>query len=98
MDAVLEGDALWLDIDDWIDRWHETPSGELHDFLGLTWGDYRLWVEKPESLQWIIAAYDQGREVGELVEHAEPELIAARNLDPAERLTVIKWLKRTKRI
>jgi hypothetical protein len=43
-------------IDDFVDEWHESSGGvELHDHLGLTWDEYRAWVERPESLPSILA-------------------------------------------
>lgn len=34
------------DIDDYIDRWHNSNSKkELHEFLGLTKEEYKKWVE-----------------------------------------------------
>ena len=61
IDAVLDGSALFTDIDDYIDRWHEHPGAEsLHEYLGLTWDEYALWVEEPRSLRLIIAAKERG--------------------------------------
>lgn len=35
-------------IDDFIDRWHKAPSGELdgplHEEMGWTWDEYALFV------------------------------------------------------
>lgn len=35
------------EIDDLIDYWHTVDDGEapLHEFLGWTWEEYKLWVE-----------------------------------------------------
>lgn len=41
------------EIDGAIDRWHE-GEGEglgLHEFLGMTWGEYRLWAEDRHSCE-----------------------------------------------
>jgi hypothetical protein len=37
VDAVLAGRATADDVDDWIEKWHTTDTGdvELHEFLGL---------------------------------------------------------------
>ncbi len=34
-------------IDDFIDSWHEGagPLLKLHNFLGMTWEEYSIWVE-----------------------------------------------------
>ncbi|MBL0264839.1 MAG: hypothetical protein IPQ05_13460 [Leptospiraceae bacterium] len=43
------------DIDDFIDKWHESESSlTLHEYLGMTHDEYKLWPEKPESLKFII--------------------------------------------
>jgi len=44
------------DIDDWIDRWHESTSDlQLHQFLGLTWEEYGNLVLSSKCLPHIIA-------------------------------------------
>jgi len=53
----LSGDALLDEIDDFIDRWHDQPTGlELHDYLGMTLEEYSLWLRIPDTLPYIIAA------------------------------------------
>jgi hypothetical protein len=33
-------------IDDLIDAWHESDGSQaLHEFLGLTWEEFKYWVE-----------------------------------------------------
>jgi hypothetical protein len=60
IDDVLAGRARIDDIDDYIDRWHDAPQGsplsrqELHDFLGLSWSDYKAWTADPTSLQRVL--------------------------------------------
>ena len=62
VDDVLAGRAVIADIDDYIDRWHDAPEGslvaatELYDYLGMSWDEYRLWGERPESLRFILSA------------------------------------------
>lgn len=51
MGAVRAGEAQPSDIDAWIARWHDDPSPfgpKLHEFLGLTWDEYKRWVETSE--------------------------------------------------
>jgi len=35
-------------IDDQIDRWHRGEGGDLplHVFLGMSWSQYKAWVEQ----------------------------------------------------
>lgn len=102
--AVLAGHAFPEDIDDWIDNWHDAPEPadgrgvELHTFLGMTWPEYALWVEQPDSLRFIIAAHHQGRPVEELMVSRSDYALAARSQAPGEANKVLAWLKETGRI
>ena len=35
------------DLDDLIEEWHNTEGDgiPLHEFLGMTWDEYKRWVE-----------------------------------------------------
>ncbi len=61
IEAVLNNKALLLDIDDYVERWHnnEAPKKyvELRDYLGMTKEDYALWVMHPNKLIDIIEKY-----------------------------------------
>lgn len=60
IDSCLAGDASPEDIDDWIDRWHSSETGDsLNTFLGFTQDEGALFVERPGSLRSIIAARHQ---------------------------------------
>jgi hypothetical protein len=51
IDLCPDGKVDFDDIDDFIDRWHETPRGaELHDYLGMTQEEYSLWLRVPDAL------------------------------------------------
>lgn len=96
---VLEGKALWTDIDDHVEEWHESSSGEaLHEFLGLTWEEYALWVERPRALRLIIAAREHDQPVSELLEQVEEFAFAARGLSPEDARAVRAWLQETGRL
>jgi hypothetical protein len=49
VDACIRGIASLSDIDDWVDRWHDTDfQGEapsLFEYLGFTPDEGKLWVE-----------------------------------------------------
>lgn len=54
---VLDGRSQTNEIDDVIEEWHGRAHGdpvELHEFLGMTPGQYALWVGDPSSLDGII--------------------------------------------
>ena len=45
------------DIDDFVKEWHESKSElSIHEFLGMTEDEYKLWVEQPEILEAILTA------------------------------------------
>ena len=56
VDAVLAGQATTDDVDDWVERWHSTDTGdiELHQFLGLDEREMESWLRETESLVDII--------------------------------------------
>jgi hypothetical protein len=100
VDQVLEGSALWTDIDDFVDEWHESgPEVPLHEYLGFSWDDYRLWVEQPRSLRMILAAHKYHEPVGALAERSgDLEALAARGLSPEDTQIVRAWLHQTGRL
>ncbi len=56
----LSGEVLEEDIDEFIDNWHEGKAGQyqsLHEFLGMSWEEYSIWVIKPSSLPLILSAH-----------------------------------------
>ncbi len=57
VDAVLAGLASLDQVDDWIERWHTSETGdtELHDFLGLQEAEMESWMQSSETLEQIIA-------------------------------------------
>lgn len=99
MDEVLHGIALWTDIDDWVDRWHDgAGTAELHEFLGMSWDEYRLWAEQPSALRLLIAARERGEPVGRMLEEADEFSFAARGLSAKDAETVHLWLQKTGRL
>jgi hypothetical protein len=99
IEAVLAGDALWVDADEWVAKWHRGEGpGDLHDYLGMTWDEYRLWTEQPSSLRVIVAAHEADEPVERFLEEADELAIAARGLEPKDRDAVLTWLRKTGRI
>ncbi|BCJ57165.1 hypothetical protein [Micromonospora endophytica] len=101
---VLRGETTLDRIDDYIDRWHDAPMGspdssmELHEFLGMTWEEYRLWGERPESLRFIVAAHRARKPVREIL-YADRALgAAARSSNKTDAERVLAWLKSRGRI
>src|SRR3954468_11442438 len=101
IDQVLDGAALWTDIEAYVQRWHEErPADELHEFLGFTPDEYALWVEQPRALRLIIAARERHQPVQELLTQAgeHEHAFAARGLDQKDVQVVRGWLQQTGRL
>ena len=42
-------------IHDYISNWHASkPTEPLHVYLGLTWKEYKKWVEGAQSIEHVI--------------------------------------------
>jgi hypothetical protein len=99
VEAVLDGSALAIEIDDWVDAWHSGNDHlELHEFLGMTWDEYRLWTEKPTSLRFILAAHNAGTDVDSVRLVGTMAAAAARASNEVEAARVVEWLIKTGRI
>lgn len=99
VDRVLGGTALWTEIDDYIERWHEEEeTASIEDFLGMSREDYSLFVEEPRSLRFILAAHEGNESVTELLERTDEHAIAARGLDAGDARRVRDWLVETGRL
>lgn len=56
IEMVLDGASSIDDVDDFVERWHESDSSmSLHEYLGMSWDDYALWVGGADELEAIIA-------------------------------------------
>lgn len=97
---VLSGDALWTEIEDYVEQWHRSKSAELSiaAFLGMTQGEYDLYVEQPSSLRFILAAHELDEPVENLVQRSDEHLVAARGLGQQEAEKVRHWLQHTGRL
>jgi hypothetical protein len=96
VDACLRGEAILADIDDWVDRWHETEfAGEeptLDEYLGFSADEGKLWVEKPGSLGAIVAARKLRTPVTKVLLSQASYDLAARSVSPEDANDVLKWL------
>ncbi len=99
LSLVLEGRTPWTDADEFVDRWHHSDSEQpLHDYLGLTWDEYALWTEKPQTLRLIIASHELGEPLDRLLERTDEPAVLARGLTPTDAHAVRTWLERTGRL
>lgn len=89
----LNGDALLSDINDYIDKWHESDTDlSLHDFLGMDSVEYSLFVEDENYLGSIIAAHKTHKNVVTLVR--DEMALAARSDDATKAKRIQKWLEK----
>lgn len=102
VDACLSGDAFLTEVEDWTERWHEGGATDqtLGEFLGFSPDEYRLWVEKPEVLRFIVSARASHSTVTSRLEEAahSAELLAAREVEGGEARSVLEWLRAQGRI
>jgi hypothetical protein len=75
------------EIDDYVCRWHECDSRELHEFLGMEKQECALWTEEASALPFIVIAHAEKRSIGEVLEQFNHLTIAAQSHeDNAARL------------
>jgi hypothetical protein len=100
MDRLLSGSALLEEAEDYVGAWHSSDShDDLHSFLGMSWDEYSLWVEKPKALRLIVAARERSRPVVELMQHEHDYALAARGgLSTDEVREMRAWLRETGRL
>jgi len=95
IEMALRGDAMPDEIEDFIEFWHRSDStAELHDFLGLTWDEYSLWVSDPEYVNLIIGARRNRRSLVEAVNDnlRHEERLAARADRASKLVTLQRWI------
>jgi hypothetical protein len=95
IDKCISGDAFLDEVDDYIDAWHDDTSedAELHEYLGMTWQEYSLWITNPSILGTIV----ETRRKGLSLESSPPQEIQALAVSassPKEAGRVMSWLKR----
>lgn len=56
MDLCLSGAESPSNIDTYIDQWHLSPAStpDLHEYLGMTWEEYQLWVTTPSVIDLLL--------------------------------------------
>lgn len=95
IDMVLMGLVLSDEIEDFVEAWHTSDSEkEIHEFLGMTFQEYSLWVSQPDMIDVIVAARHLHRPLIEAVNDNihHQERIAAR-ADAAGKLAALtRWI------
>lgn len=56
MSQLAAGNLSESGIDDWVDTWHDTATGDvpLITHLGMTWPEYKRWVTKSQTPQALL--------------------------------------------
>ena len=99
IDLCLKGLADLSEIDDYVDKWHHCEDDiEVHDFLGMSEDEYALWVEKPQSLRFILFSRKYNIPLSKAVKQLTELPFAARGANTSEIDEVMAWLKKTSRI
>lgn len=93
----ISGEAIYHDIDDYIDMWHESDSElQIYEYLGMTSKEYEFYVEVHDSLPFIINAHRRNKNVTDLIEESAQLPLAARAGDTSTINELIEWLKNEK--
>lgn len=95
IDKCISGDAFLDEVDDYIDAWHDTDIPEdieLHEYLGMTWKEYSLWVTNPSILGVIVDVRRKDSSLEDLPSQ-EVKALAARASSQEEAQRVMNWLK-----
>jgi hypothetical protein len=90
---VLAGKTSPGEIDDFIDRWHDSETGqELHEYLGFNADEYELWLTVPELLPVILASRTSKKSLASL---ANDELVGRLGAQAEDALRIKRlqaWL------
>lgn len=91
----LKGRVLLDEIDDYVEKWHKSaPNQSLHDFLGMTWDEYSLWVADNDILPYIVTAHKENEKIEDLLENFYYHLpMAARAPNQKQAKILMSWLK-----
>lgn len=91
---VINADALLDEIDDYIERWHNSDSElSIFEYLGMTEEEYFLWVEDDFYLKYIISAHEKSTNINTLLANEYSTKLVARSDSPEEAKKIYNWLK-----
>lgn len=95
VELALDGQALSDEIEDYVEAWHNSSSDkQVHEYLGMTFEEYSLWVSDPNAIDLILSARHAHRPLREAVNDniRVQERIAAR-ADEAGKLAILsRWI------
>lgn len=92
IDKCLVGDLLLDELDDYILEWKNSDSSlELHEHLGFTENEYRLWVDDATTINLILYAHEKHLDINDLLTRKFETKIAARGKD-FDTKKLVDWL------
>ena len=95
MQMALRGDVMSDEIEDFVGFWHNSDStDDLHDYLGMSWEEYSLWVSDPDYIDLIIAARRNKLPLLKAINDnlRSPERLAARADDAGKLAALRRWI------
>ncbi|WP_156800315.1 hypothetical protein [Thalassoporum mexicanum] len=95
IELCLSGNTEADQIDDFIDLWHDNKAGqdqELHEFLGMTWDEYSVWLTKPSVFPYILSARAKNVSLRTELEY-EKSILSANKDSSAKVEKIDTWLK-----
>jgi hypothetical protein len=96
MSLALKGEVLADEIEDFVEAWHASDSElEVHEYLGMSFEEYSLWVTDPDMLDIIIGARYRDKSLREAVNDnlRVQERIAAHPDEAGKLSTLSRWIE-----
>jgi hypothetical protein len=91
---VLAGEADADQIERFVAAWHQSDArAPLHEFLGFDEDEYRLWLEQPRLLPFLLESRRCALSLRELLEN---EVASTRQTGGEARL-LLDWLRGARR-
>lgn len=96
MNQLLSGSATLDQFPDYVAKWHDDDSydGEVYDYLGLTWPEYKLVVLDESRLRYVAAARRHGMTLDDILPKQSNFALAARAGDSSELSALVDYLKK----
>jgi len=95
IDDCISGNALLDDVDDYVEKWHRSESSlPIYDFLGMSRGEYALWLADASVLPFIVIARRENLSVQNVLTSLNELPVAARASNPATVRKLLGWLKK----
>lgn len=98
MEKYMSGEVFADDIDDFIDQYDDNDEinsvMETHEFLGLTWDEYRCWVTDDSALPIIIKARKENVDLGHLITQTKDKPRLAARGESKNSTEIESWLEK----